>query len=339
MHKEGVRPEDNPYHLMCLKGHTDAVRAVAAHGRICISASYDSTVRVWDLVKGKCIHVLKGHVGRVYSIVYDRYRGRCASGSVDNTVRVWDIHTGACIQVLTGHTALVGLLNMSPNYMVSAAVDASLRIWDANSIEYQTTLSTNASSITCFAHDERKIVSGSDGTLRLWDIRTGQPIRDLITGIQSVWQIVFRDNILVAATNRGGNFQFEVFDFGRANHISGVDDESLDALRRPPWERKRQYEDATSDISSERPSLKLALPSRRSGRLAGKSKRIDTGSRRIKGSPFGGNKSGASARKRNTRAASRTLRGRGTSFAPSLDEDEDDEPYDDDDMNDIQLIG
>jgi F-box and WD-40 domain protein CDC4 len=173
----------------------------------------------------------------VYSIVYDRYRRRCASGSMDNTVKVWDVDTGECLQTLTGHTSLVGLLANSPNYIVSAAADASLRIWDANTHELKHILGSHGSAITCFAHDETKVVSGSDGSLKLWDIRTGEYVRDLVVGIQSVWQVVFRNNVLVAATNRGGNTVFEVFDFGGQEHSSGVDDEMLDTLRKPLWER------------------------------------------------------------------------------------------------------
>lgn len=54
-------PEQNPYHVHHLEGHSEAVRALAVHGRICVSGSYDKTVRVWDIVKGTCIHVLYGH--------------------------------------------------------------------------------------------------------------------------------------------------------------------------------------------------------------------------------------------------------------------------------------
>ena len=56
-----VQPEDNPFHIHCLEGHTSAVRALAAHGRVCVSGSYDMTVRVWDIVTGQCKHVLTGH--------------------------------------------------------------------------------------------------------------------------------------------------------------------------------------------------------------------------------------------------------------------------------------
>lgn len=167
---------------------------------------------------------------------------------MDNTVKVWDVDTGTCLHTLTGHTSLVGLLANSPNYIVSAAADASLRIWDANSHDLKHILGAHGGAITCFAHDETKVVSGSDGSLKLWDIRTGKFVRDLVAGINSVWQVVFRDNVLVAATNRGGNTVFEVFDFGGPEHPSGIDDESLDDLRGPPWKRGNPLEPQTYQV-------------------------------------------------------------------------------------------
>lgn len=232
---EHAPPEDNPFHVHHLEGHTEAVRAVAAHGRICISGSYDKNVRVWDIVKGQCIHVLQGHESKVYSIVYDRFRNRCVSGSMDYAVKIWDLASGECLHTLSGHTALVGLLGASPNYYVSAAADASLRVWDANTAELKHVLSSHAAAITCFQHDETKVVSGSDGTLKLWDIRTGRYVRDLITGISAVWQVAFHGDRLVVASQRAGSTAFDVFFFGK--HSDPVDDPRLERECRPLWER------------------------------------------------------------------------------------------------------
>jgi F-box and WD-40 domain protein CDC4 len=156
---------------------------------------------------------------------------------MDNTVKVWDVATGECLHTLSGHTALVGLLATSPNYLVSAAADASLRIWDANTDSLKHILGAHGGAITCFAHDETKVVSGSEGSIKLWDIRTGQYIRELVVGIQSVWQVVFKDNILVAATSRAGATVFEIFDFGELDDCSGLDDARLDGYAKPAWER------------------------------------------------------------------------------------------------------
>lgn len=233
---ELIGPDINPFHMHLLEGHSLAVRAIATHGRICVSGSYDMSVRVWDIVKGTSLHVLTGHEAKVYSIVYDPYRKRCASGSMDSTVKVWDIVSGQCLHTLQGHTSLVGLLGLSPNYLVSAAADSSLRIWDPNTCQLKNVLASHSGAITCFQHDETKVVSGSDGSLKLWDVKTGTFVRDLVVGISSVWQVSFNKNLLVAASNRNGATVFDVFRFGQPS-TQDVDDPSLDNLQPPRWER------------------------------------------------------------------------------------------------------
>jgi hypothetical protein len=164
---------------------------------------------------------------------------------MDNTVKIWDVETGTCLYTLMGHTSLVGLLGLSPSHLVSAAADSSLRIWNAEDTELQHVLRNHGGAITCFRHDEHKVVSGSDGIIKLWDIRRGKWIRDLVIGVNSVWQLGIKDNLLVAASQRNGSTVFDVFDFGKLNHPSGVDDDNLDETH---WELKFPRESIANEM-------------------------------------------------------------------------------------------
>jgi F-box and WD-40 domain protein CDC4 len=136
---------------------------------------------------------------------------------MDSTVRIWDLKTGTCAHTLTGHTSLVGLLGLSPRTLVSAAADATLRVWDPDTGALLHTLAAHTGAITCFQHDEFKVLSGSDGTLKMWNLRDGSVTRDLLTGITGVWQVVFDGRWCVAASNQtlGGTVQtvLDVWDF------------------------------------------------------------------------------------------------------------------------------
>lgn len=134
---------------------------------------------------------------------------------MDGTVRVWNLSTGQCVHTLTGHTSLVGLLGLSPSHLVSAAADSTLRVWDPKTGELRHTLQAHTGAITCFQHDEFKVLSGSDGTLKMWDIRDGTFVRDLLTNINGVWQVVFEGRWCVAASNRLDSTVIDVWDFGR----------------------------------------------------------------------------------------------------------------------------
>ena len=150
----------------------------------------------------------------MYSVVLDLNRNIACSGSMDGTVRIWNLRNGQCQHTLTGHTSLVGLLGLSASFLVSAAADSTLRIWDPDTGELRHTLAAHAGAITCFQHDEFKVLSGSDGTLKMWNIRDGTVVRDLLTGINGVWQVIFEGRCCVAASNRNTTTMLDVWDFG-----------------------------------------------------------------------------------------------------------------------------
>ena len=78
-----------------LEGHTSSIRSIVVRDDTVVSASYDFDARIWSLDKKECLHVLKGHTGQVYSVAFDGHR--IATGSIDKTVRLWDPVSGYAI--------------------------------------------------------------------------------------------------------------------------------------------------------------------------------------------------------------------------------------------------
>ncbi len=206
----------NPYFLRTLQGHLDSVRTVAAYGNTIVSGSYDTFVKVWEADTGECRFTLKGHEQRVYNVVIDKERNRCISGSLDFSVKIWCLKTGACLYTLEGHTSLVGLLDLNNTALVSAAADKTVRIWEPETGKFLKLLKGHTQAITCFQHDQFKLVSGSQGMLKLWDIKTGKFVKDLLHGVDGgVWQVRFDRRRCVAAVKRGENTSsIEILDFG-----------------------------------------------------------------------------------------------------------------------------
>ncbi|XP_013405312.1 F-box-like/WD repeat-containing protein TBL1XR1 [Lingula anatina] len=69
---------------------------------ILASASFDSTVRLWDVDRGICIHTLTKHQEPVYSVAFSPDGKFLASGSFDKCVHIWNVQSGALINSYRG---------------------------------------------------------------------------------------------------------------------------------------------------------------------------------------------------------------------------------------------
>lgn len=66
------------------------------------SASFDTTVRLWDVLSGKCVQVLNKHTEPVYSVAFSPNGKLVATGSFDKCVYVWSVEEGALVRSFTG---------------------------------------------------------------------------------------------------------------------------------------------------------------------------------------------------------------------------------------------
>jgi F-box and WD-40 domain protein CDC4 len=95
-------------------------------------------------------------------------KDRCFSGSMDHCVKVWDLTRGINMftlegntpllwwqRLIVGHSSLVGLLDLSHEYLVSAAADSTLRIWNPDTGKCQHVLSAHSRAITLFSTQQK----------------------------------------------------------------------------------------------------------------------------------------------------------------------------------------
>lgn len=69
-----------------------------------VSGSLDTSIRVWDVETGNCIHTLTGHQSLTSGM--ELKDNILVSGNADSTVKIWDIKTGQCLQTLQGESAV-----------------------------------------------------------------------------------------------------------------------------------------------------------------------------------------------------------------------------------------
>jgi len=66
------------------------------------SASYDATVKLWDVEKGVCVHTLAAHTDPVYSVAFSPDGRHVASGSFDKRLHVWRVADGKRVKTHKG---------------------------------------------------------------------------------------------------------------------------------------------------------------------------------------------------------------------------------------------
>lgn len=93
-----------------------------------MSGSRDATLRVWDIVQGKCLHTLVGHLAAVRCVQYD---GKLVvSGAYDYMVKVWNPETEECLHTLQGHTNRVYSLQVRKRNFLLMTFQLQLNLTD-----------------------------------------------------------------------------------------------------------------------------------------------------------------------------------------------------------------
>ncbi|WP_437538329.1 TIR domain-containing protein [Sorangium sp. So ce726] len=163
-----------------LHGHSGAVNscAVSPDGQRIVSASFDRTLKIWDLATGTLLSTLKGHSDWVSACAVSPDGQRIVSASYDRTLKIWDLATGTLLSTLEGHSGTVNSCAVSPDgqSIVSASHDRTLKIWDLATGTLLSTLEGHSVAVNSCAltPDGQRIVSASyDGTLKVWSLATG----------------------------------------------------------------------------------------------------------------------------------------------------------------------
>jgi WD40 repeat protein len=117
-----------------LGGDTDGVGSFcfSPDGRL-LAAFFPTEVRLWDADTGQFLRTLTGPRGGISSINFSPDgRSLAAGGMAQMNVHVWDVGTGATRWVLAGHTSPIFGVAFHPEVdrLASIAGDGTVRTWD-----------------------------------------------------------------------------------------------------------------------------------------------------------------------------------------------------------------
>jgi WD40 repeat protein len=169
-----------------LTGHLGKVTSVviSPDGENLVSGCADKTIKVWDLKIGKLIRTFTEDLGEISSVAISPDGHFLAVGSCQHpksNVKVWNLNSGKLIHTLLGHQKPVNCIAISPDGKILASGSNKIKIWNLHKGERICTLwhsfAVNAAAIS---PDATILASGSsDNKIRLWNPRTGDPLRTL----------------------------------------------------------------------------------------------------------------------------------------------------------------
>nr|POE92569.1 wd40 repeat-containing protein hos15 [Quercus suber] len=73
------------------------------HQLLLASASFDSTVKLWDVELGKLLYSLNGHRDPVYSVAFSPNGEYLASGSLDKSMHIWSLKENKIVKTYTSN--------------------------------------------------------------------------------------------------------------------------------------------------------------------------------------------------------------------------------------------
>lgn len=167
--------------LLTITGHDSAVASAAfspADGATVLTASEDTTARLWDAASGQQQMMLEGHDAELWRASYSRDGGRIATASHDYTARIWDAANAQHLVTIVGHENWIRSAAFSGDgaRLVTASYDTTARVWDAAGGASMLTLSHGDQvADAAFSPDDSRIVTACyDTAARIWDAATGQ---------------------------------------------------------------------------------------------------------------------------------------------------------------------
>jgi guanine nucleotide-binding protein subunit beta-2-like 1 protein len=253
-----------------LKGHSHFIQelALSNDSKHCVTASWDSFVRMWDLAEGRSIKVFKGHKKDVLSVAFSSDNRQIISAGRDKSIMLWNTLGEAKHAIPDAHSEWVSSVKFSPdskqNIFFSVGWDRKIKIWDKNMSEYApkqpTVYSSHCLNALAVAPSGAFIATGGkDRILKVWSVIQETDggyglklvrMEDLNSEVNT---LAFSPNYFWVAC--GCEDSIKLYDFKSQKIISTIEMEPLDMKQEEPEEDRDEDKKKDKKVKKPRPKI------------------------------------------------------------------------------------
>jgi len=212
------------------EAHDECVYTIQYSGDYLVSGSRDKSIKIWKLSTQRCLQTLTGqHDQSVLCLQFDPAADIIVSGGSDSYVVIWKFSTGEVIKKMTtAHRESVLNLRFDDRYLITCSKDKTIKIWNRKPImsddpivpqmsraqfaqdppvllEPYTLLGTlggHGAAVNAIQIYKDTIVSASgDRTIRMWNVQTGQCLKDFNGHIKGIACVQFDGRRVVSGSS------------------------------------------------------------------------------------------------------------------------------------------
>ncbi|XP_057319656.1 sterol regulatory element-binding protein cleavage-activating protein [Microplitis mediator] len=167
------------------RAHQQAITVLDSEGGRVVTGSQDHTLKVFRLEDLVPMYTLHGHCGPISCLFIDRISPMTSgSGSQDGLLCVWDLLNGTCVYSIQAHDDAIAAITCSASYVISIGTDERLCVWERFQGHLLHTLPAHraAYSLQLVMLTHQLLITSNQDSLVVWDVRTGEPMREVRLG-------------------------------------------------------------------------------------------------------------------------------------------------------------
>jgi len=181
-------PTEYGFARRALRGHSHIVQdvVISSDGQFALSASWDGSLRLWDLNFGSTTRTFVGHSKDVLSVAFSFDNRQIVSGSRDRSIKLWNTLGECKYSIDYAHNDWVSCVRFSPNtsnpIIVSGGWDKLVKVWNLNNCKLKANLVGHTgyiNSVTVSPDGSLCASGGKDGTSKLWDLNESKHLYSL----------------------------------------------------------------------------------------------------------------------------------------------------------------